>query len=140
MTVWRVNTERDFAAIVNFDRNLYLKCHFRGPKDSLSGLSKIYYKTFRYWPMIWADNYSDAISNPNDIPPNYPLLIRRPDRITEDDRFISDVLFDAWSDYPSAREARIANLRSRMKAKREAQAAIQNGDQPEWVRWNNARP
>ncbi|WP_342361949.1 hypothetical protein [Terrarubrum flagellatum] len=133
MTIFRANPDRDFATIVNFDRNIFLKYHFRGRGESLSSISMSYYKTFNYWPMIWFDNYSDALKNPNVVPSNYPLLIRRPDRITEIDRNLCYALFDSWRLYPSALQAALSDALAKIKVRKRATSP--DDALPAWAHW-----
>lgn len=115
MTVYRVNVDRDEAEIVNFDRNRYLKYHTVTGKDCLSSISKHYYKAFTYWPMIWLDNYNIFFDNPNKLYQRQKLLIRRPDRISLDDRIDSVILFDCWDDEPAVRAKRVAEAIARIE-------------------------
>lgn len=124
MTIYRIDQDKDEANPLKLNRDLFQCVHPVKRTDCLSGIAKLYFKGFALWPMIWLDNWQYGFENPNKIPFRH-LAIRRPDKITLDDRIESKILFDCWDDNPRERQRRLDGALQRITLRRTIKSGAQ---------------
>lgn len=66
----------------------------------LSQISMERHQTYHLWPLIWDDNYSKIGDNPNQVPINISLKIRKKEKFTKDQVTDAHKRSPTWRNYP----------------------------------------